>query len=233
MNLVVVLVVVLVAMLLTLNGDKKANRTKNINNLLNSIENGLNPQDIIRIGRNYGLNLSNVAYEVQFKGTSLYNFDVVKELFLNEVNREAAAVEENANDFSILIEKSAYSSNVLITIKYLTLTIFYKGFEENAIDIDLIENQAFNSLLQVLKVNRISASLYSQLLECVGTLNVPKIEHYREILYTLKKYNNDRVNQTTLSLQDIKNISSLIDDDVYTDIYYLYNLIDSYIIDRA
>ncbi|MGL4424634.1 MAG: hypothetical protein ACRCTC_00070 [Cetobacterium sp.] len=87
MNLVIVLVVVLVAMLLTLNNDKKENRNKNINNLLNSIENGLNPEDIIRIGKNYGLNLSNVAYEVQFKGTSLYNFNNVKELFLNEVNR--------------------------------------------------------------------------------------------------------------------------------------------------
>ncbi|MGL4424633.1 MAG: hypothetical protein ACRCTC_00065 [Cetobacterium sp.] len=135
--------------------------------------------------------------------------------------------------FTIKKELSKHDSNILITVKYGDDTIFFKGFEKYSIDVDLIEKQAFLDLFKVLQVRVIPITMYSQLIECIRTLNVPKVEFYREILYTLKKYNNDRVNQTTLSLQDIKNISSLIDDDIYTDIYYLYNLIDSYIIDRA
>ncbi|MGL5983680.1 MAG: hypothetical protein ACRCZ1_00260 [Cetobacterium sp.] len=136
--------------------------------------------------------------------------------------------------FTILKEISKYDTNrVLITIKYGEENIFFSGFEKNAIDIDLIESQAFNSLFKVLKVRVIPVTVYSQLTDCIATLDIQKIEHYREIQFTLKKYNNDRVNQTTLSLQDIRNISSMIDDDIFTDIYYLYNLIDSYIIDRA
>ncbi|MGL5796798.1 MAG: hypothetical protein ACRCYT_01205 [Cetobacterium sp.] len=132
--------------------------------------------------------------------------------------------------FVVEKEVSKYDSEkVIITVKYDNDTIFYKGFEKNQIDIDLIERQTLNNLLQV---GRISAVMYSEMLEALKSLNIEPIEFYREITKVLKDYNNDRVNQVELNLKEIKEISNLINENELS-YDYLYELISDYITDRA